>query len=64
MLLTQKLSHKFPQFAPTIRVGGLSVTDQQIVAQHPSGAVRVFEADEITAASDWMDEQDQLCEGR
>jgi hypothetical protein len=30
--------------APTIRVGGLSVTDQQIIAQHPSGATKVFDA--------------------
>jgi hypothetical protein len=65
MLLTQKLSHRFPQFAP-IRVGGLSVTDKQIVAQHPSGAVRVFEADQITAADKWWEEQDQLreCNGK
>jgi hypothetical protein len=66
MLLTQKLSHKFPKFAPTIRVGGLSVTDQQIVAQHPSGAVRVFERDQLDKASDWWEEQDQLrdCNGK
>ena len=55
--------HDFISGPAPIRVGGLSVTDKQIVAQHPNGATRVFEADEITAASDWMDEQDQR-EGR
>jgi hypothetical protein len=66
MLLTQKLSHKFPQFAPTIRVGGLSVTDQQIIAQHPSGATKVFDAGQLAEADRWWDEQDQLrdCNGR
>jgi hypothetical protein len=65
VLLTQKLSHKFPKFAPTIRVGGLSVTDKQIIAQHPGGAVRVFERDQLDKADEWWDEQDELnCEGR
>jgi hypothetical protein len=65
MLLTQKLSHKFPKFAPTIRVGGLSVTDQQIVAQHPSGAKAVFGPDQLDKADEWWSEQDQLrCDGK
>jgi hypothetical protein len=52
--------------APTIRVGGLSVTDQQIIAQHPSGATKVFEAGQLAEADRWWDEQDQLrdCNGR
>jgi hypothetical protein len=51
--------------APTIRVGGLSVTDKQIIAQHPGGAVRVFERDQLDKADEWWDEQDELnCEGR
>jgi hypothetical protein len=51
---------------PSIRVGGLSVTDQQIIAQHPNGATRTFAPDQITAADKWWEEQDQLrqCEGR
>jgi hypothetical protein len=50
--------------APTIRVGGLSVTDQQIVAQHPNGAKAVFGPDQLDKADEWWTEQDQRCNGK
>jgi hypothetical protein len=72
MLLTQKLSHKFPQFAPTIRVGGLSVTDQQrILNQRICLACGIdgpglWDASTLERIEDAADlkENDDFCEGK
>jgi hypothetical protein len=77
VLLTQKLSHKFPKFAPTIRVGRLeshplggyrirtdpALGDNSPVIQHDDGTG--LGMDEATEALDRLDNKlNGDCEGR